>query len=370
MKSHSLAFRLLPALILSLFAGLPATRAEEAKGPPPEIPAEKYFKNIRVFQGFPSTQIDGAMDFMSASLGVKCGHCHVTAKDGPWPMEKDDKAAKLTARQMIQMTREINKANFEGKRVVTCATCHQGHVLPAPLPPMLAAAPLAPPPDRDARKTPLPSLKDVLARYTEALGGRQAFARIRSRVTEGTFTGADGKPQPLQIAQEAPDKYVWTVTTKEGPFSRGFDGKTGWNRQGNVVEAMEEDELPGMRRRAAFFQDIDLKDRYGVLAVSGRESREGREVILVEGRATDSQREELSFDSATGLLVRRLEYRETALGTLPSETDYEDYRDVDGVKLPFTVRRVSPRSRQVEQYSGIRQNVAIEEATFRMPSTK
>ena len=60
----------------------------------PDVPAEKFYKNIQVFQGLPSTEIMPAMNFMANSLGVKCSYCHVTNDTGRWPVERDDKAAK------------------------------------------------------------------------------------------------------------------------------------------------------------------------------------------------------------------------------------------------------------------------------------
>ena len=355
-----------------LLAAASAARAEKRPRPSPDVPAEKVYKNIRVFQGLPSTEIDGAMDFMAASLNVGCDHCHVKNDAGPWPMEKDDRAAKLTAREMIAMTREINKANFQGKRVVTCATCHQGHVLPAALPPMAGEKPAAGAGTEatKAKKPALPSLKDVLARYAGALGGRTAFATITTRVTKGTYSRSGGPELALTIEQKAPDRYRWTVERKDGPFTRAYDGKGGWNADAHEAEAMDADEIPAIRRQAAFFQDIDLKEGYAVLAVSGTETWQGRDLVLVEGRAKDGGREELAFDAATGLLARRIEYRETALGFQPSETDYEDYREVDGVKLPFTIRKTDPRTRRTERYTEIRQNVPLDDSRFAMPALK
>ncbi len=355
-----------------LLAAASAARAQQRPRPSPDVPAEKVFKNIRVFQGLPSTELDGAMDYMAASLNVGCEHCHVKSDSGPWPMEKDDKAAKLTAREMIAMTREINKANFQGKRVVTCATCHQGRVLPAALPPMAAEKPAVPaqPSAEHAKKPALPSLKDVLARYAEALGGRAAFAKITTRVTKGTYSRGGGPEIPLTIEQKAPDRYRWSVEGKQGPFTRAFDGTSGWNADAREAEAMDADEIPAMRRTAAFFQDIDLQEGYKVLAVSGVGKWRGRDVVLVEGRAKDGGREELAFDAATGLLARRTEYRETALGALPLETDFEDYREVDGVKLPFAVVKIDPRQRRTERYTEIRQNVPVDDSRFAMPRAK
>src|SRR4051812_1749478 len=125
-------FRELSLLLLfdlAAIAGQPAL-AQARKRPSPDVPAEKFYKNIQVFQRLPSDQLTPAMNFMAASLGVRCTHCHVKNDTGRWPMEKDDKETKLVARKMIAMTRDINKANFGGRTTVTCATCHAGKKKP------------------------------------------------------------------------------------------------------------------------------------------------------------------------------------------------------------------------------------------------
>jgi len=81
-------------IALALFTVAAVARAEAPK------PAEQQFKNIQVFKGVPAAQIDPTMDVMAGALGVGCDHCHVKADKGPWAMEKDDKAAKRTARKL------------------------------------------------------------------------------------------------------------------------------------------------------------------------------------------------------------------------------------------------------------------------------
>jgi photosynthetic reaction center cytochrome c subunit len=44
--------------------------------------------------------------------------------------EKDDKKPKQVARKMMQMMFAINQENFEGKREVTCYSCHRGALIP------------------------------------------------------------------------------------------------------------------------------------------------------------------------------------------------------------------------------------------------
>src|SRR5262249_19159583 len=94
------------------------------------------FKNIQVLKELPADDLDGVMRFMAASLGVQCQFCHVTAETGNWPMEKDDKRAKQTARQMITMVKAINDQSFNGRPQVTCASCHTRHQRPDARPPL------------------------------------------------------------------------------------------------------------------------------------------------------------------------------------------------------------------------------------------
>lgn len=98
-----------------------------------EEPAEAVFKNIQVMKGVPAGRLLRIMNVgYAASLGVECSHCHV---EDYW--EVDEKRQKLAAREMIVMTRDINRQidamkHLEGDDPsVNCATCHRGQVRPA-----------------------------------------------------------------------------------------------------------------------------------------------------------------------------------------------------------------------------------------------
>src|SRR5262249_24418787 len=70
-----------------------------------------------------------AMQFICASLGVRCDHCHAENA-----FDKDDKKPKQTARQMIQMVMALNQNSFQSKREVSCYSCHRGSLRPATIP--------------------------------------------------------------------------------------------------------------------------------------------------------------------------------------------------------------------------------------------
>ena len=81
------------AVILIQFAGRSPLRG--APGAPPAKNAAEEFKNIQVLKNIPADQLIPTMQFIGASLGVECEFCHVQHE-----MEKDDKKAKKTAREM------------------------------------------------------------------------------------------------------------------------------------------------------------------------------------------------------------------------------------------------------------------------------
>ena len=80
-------------------AGLESPPPAQQKAVSEQKTAEQVYKNIQVLNGLPASELDGVMDFMSASLGVGCTHCHTN----PW--DSDSKSTKLDARRMIVMTR-------------------------------------------------------------------------------------------------------------------------------------------------------------------------------------------------------------------------------------------------------------------------
>ncbi|MDQ2898493.1 MAG: c-type cytochrome [Acidobacteriota bacterium] len=91
----------------------------------PEQTAGVRFKNVQLLKDLPASHFLDSMGSFSMSLGTNCEHCHVRND-----FASDDKPAKLMARKMITMTRNINEQTFAGKMEVRCYTCHKGQIDP------------------------------------------------------------------------------------------------------------------------------------------------------------------------------------------------------------------------------------------------
>ena len=83
---------------------------------------------------------------------------------------------------------------------------------------------------------------------------------------------------------------------------------------------------------------LKLRDRADKARVLRKESIDGKETLVLRIREDDGTSRLYYFDTATGLLLRQVVNRPTVLGPDPEQTDYEDYRAVGAVKVPFLVK--------------------------------
>ena len=128
------SINVLVVILVAIISGALVVRAQD--GPNTESKkAEEVYKNIQVLRGVPASDITQTMHLMEAETGMDCTYCHVEGA-----FDKDDKAPKATARKMVVMMNALNSANFGGRRVVTCYTCHNGRPIPMAKPTVLPTA--------------------------------------------------------------------------------------------------------------------------------------------------------------------------------------------------------------------------------------
>jgi hypothetical protein len=103
-----------------------AQEKEGKKGPSPFASP----KNLKILTGESGPELANTMRAFRTALGVQCTFCHVQGD-----FASDDNPMKGTARMMLTMAREINMKFPDGKRHVSCYTCHRGAEIPATEPP-------------------------------------------------------------------------------------------------------------------------------------------------------------------------------------------------------------------------------------------
>ena len=356
-------------MILALtFAGARA-QSGAPQAAPPVKKASEVFKNIQVLKDLPADQVIPAMQFIETSLGVECSACHVQV-NGEWVDEKDDKQLKLTAREMMKMQMEINKANFGGNRQVTCNTCHRGSQQPASVPVVMDSdAPNIPPAPSAAAATS-PTADEVLDKYLQAVGGADAVKKITSRVEKGNIL-VGGNKTPVDVFAKAPNKRVTVSHQQNGDSFTAFDGTAGWmGNSSRQVRDMSAAESANSMIDSAFALAADLKAKQTFKQFRlGRPDKIGdRDVYVLSARAPGMPNVRLYFDEQTGLLTRVVKYTDVGLGVMPVQIDYADYRDADGIKIPFRWTLSRPGGRFAIQIDSVQQNVPVDDAKFAKPA--
>jgi outer membrane lipoprotein-sorting protein len=359
-------------IVLSLAMALAGARAQSQSASPQTSPgattpklAEEQFKNIQTLKGLPAEQIIPSMQFIAASLGVECEYCHVRGS-----MEKDDKKPKVTARKMMAMMMAINKENFEGHREVTCFSCHRGAANPVATPIITdeEVKPAAEEKKPGEGKPALPAADQLLDKYVAAVGGADALQKITSRVQKGTLTAFGGQHFPVEVYSKAPGKRISIMHLQAGESITAFDGKQGWLGVPNRVHMMSTAENDAARMDADLYFTVHVKSLYGKFRVDPGEKIDGHDTYLVVARREDQPPLRLYFDQQSGLLLRLVRYAETPLGRNPTQIDYADYRDADGVKVPFRWTLARPGNRFTIQVNDLKQNVPVDDAKFTPPS--
>ncbi len=327
--------------------------------------AEDVFKNIQVLKGVPSDQVIPAMEFISSALGVECSFCHVQGH-----FEKDEKKAKQTAREMIRMMSALNENNFGGHREVTCYSCHRGARNPVATPTLTAE--LQPKPRTDGSEgedlpSNLPTASQLIGAYIKALGGAAAIEKVTSRVEMGVAT-SHGKSFHVVVFTQSPEHQAVVSKLPEGDSVVSFDGNSGWIRiPGRPLREMHGAELEASRMDADLQFSLHIQQMYPELRVEYPERIAGREAYLLFCIRPGQPAVKLYFDEQSGLLERLVRYADSPLGLDPEQIDYTDYRDVDGVQVPFRITSSKPGNISTIQLEDVQLNVPVDASKFVRP---
>ena len=383
MKLKLLMFALMSFSGAFYFAHLAGAQSPSPgqSAPPADKTAGEFYKNVQVLKDVPASEFVNGMWFIAGSLGVPCQHCHTAAN------ESDDKQAKLTARKMIQMTRDLNAANFGGKQVVTCNTCHQGSIKPNGVPkfwgkayntpeqvaaylkerqPAPPAGQVAPAPSASAAPAAaaenLPTVETIIANYRKAIGTTPVTSMHLAAQLD-----ADIMQQPISLEMNRilPDKVEQIMNTPGGPIHQIVNGDHGWNISPAGTTAIPPAQIAGLKSNAGF-SPFKIPNPDSLKTVTGIEKIGDRSYFVVESRAAKN-RTLYYFDTQTGLLYKSHLEVVTPLGMYPADTVFEDYRDINGVKMPFSMVLSGTSGGVHYKFTDIQINVPVDPKRFDPP---
>ncbi len=221
-------------------------------------------------------------------------------------------------------------------------------------------------------------LDQLVEKYTLARGGRGPVQAVRTVVMKGRLTTRGPQPSdnaPIEVAIAPPQHYARRLELEPGVITiQAIDGELAWQvfPQVGILEptVMPATEAHRFRRRIDLAGElVDWQTKGHQAELLGKGQTDGRAVYAIALRYADGELTTLYLDALTFLPFREYERTLTARGWLEAEITYADYREVGGVRWPFSVVTRLPIANVVQNliWEDIAINVELAATTFAMP---
>jgi hypothetical protein len=176
----------------------------------------------------------------------------------------------------------------------------------------------------------------IVDQYVKAAGGGRALARIQTLTLEGTFTADDGKSGTYTLDTKLPNRYYSELLVGEKNLIEAYNGKSAWHQNpagelGTLVgpEGMQ------LEAAAQYYNSrlLNLKKNKITLALVGHAQVRAKDALQLEVTTATGVKRQVFFDAQTHLIAKE----SATVGGVEEEILYDDYRAVDGVKLPHKI---------------------------------
>jgi hypothetical protein len=219
-----------------------------------------------------------------------------------------------------------------------------------------------------------PSADMLLDKYITALGGAARLNALTSFTAKGRYLGYDdAEKSPMELYAAAPARRTVVSHTASGDLAWVFDGQSGWvaapltDRPLPVMPVTGQD-LDGLAIEVQVHFPLGLKQAVTNWRVGVPTEIDNREVNVVQATTPKGGTVTFCFDAETGLLVRLVRFSASPVGRLVTRVDYADYREVAGVKMPFTWTLSWLNGKSIFEIDSVQPNVPIEAARFSPPA--
>lgn len=198
-----------------------------------------------------------------------------------------------------------------------------------------------------------PTVEQIVEKYQQAVGKREALEKVSTRVSKGQMEGSFAGNHfsgTIETMEKAPNKGVTLITVPNlGVIKRGFTGAYGYEQIPLFgFRELKGVELDILKLSAEFYWTLDLKRLYPQMTLKGKEKVGDSETYVVEMMTEYGLPSTFYFDVKTGLLKRQ------------DSVYFEDYREVDGIMIPFTLRGPNTSVKLTE----VKHNIPLDDSQF------
>jgi hypothetical protein len=222
----------------------------------------------------------------------------------------------------------------------------------------------------------------LLDKYVEAIGGVEKFAGISTWYEKREVTGdlTDYVPAgraPTQFKKhgvveyffKAPNFRITSVRTDRNELvvESGCDGKESWSY--SPTWGMHKQKPTPDREYACETGlkpfPLTLREAKARIEMKGQKNVDGRSTFMIRAQIPERQGWDLYYLDSQSYLLLRMDSRR---GPRQVTTLFSDYREVEGVQVPFQVARHADNTDAVTKIQEVQVNVPIDDRVFRKPN--
>jgi predicted Zn-dependent peptidase/phosphotransferase system IIB component len=203
----------------------------------------------------------------------------------------------------------------------------------------------------------------VIDKYIAAIGGLENLKKVKDRKT--TMSGSiQGQTLTMEQTQKAPNKFLQVVKVAGMEQKVIFNGKAGFQSVMGQTKEIPAEMLEDIKIEAAMDFIYNL-DGYGIKAtLAGLEKYNGKEACKIEFSLPSGKKWSHLYDAATGFKLKENKTMKTPQGEIPTSIEFDDYKEVDGVKYPFKYTQAMAGQNIVMTVSEILVNKGVPDQDF------
>jgi zinc protease len=223
---------------------------------------------------------------------------------------------------------------------------------------------------------------EIVEKHLSAVGGRAALSRLTSRLMSGsvTLTTPIGPISgTAEVYMKSPNKMRTLIKLNGSAFGipeilndQRFDGVSGY-----VIDSIQGNRdlagplLDGMRNQVFPSLLLNYGDRGVTVALAGREKVGDKEAYVLVLTPKTGPAIRAFIDVQSMMLVKTAVTANVpeAGGDIEQINEFSDFREVDGVKVPFATRTVTPLQSVTATIKEVKHNIEIDDSSFSKPKT-
>lgn len=219
------------------------------------------------------------------------------------------------------------------------------------------------------------TVDQIVAKNIQAHGGMDKIKAVKSMRFTGKMTIGPGMEAPVTMLQKRPKNMRMEILVQGMTIVQAYDGTTGWiimPLQGKKdAEPMGQDDLKDAEEQADMDGPlVDYKDKGNKVELMGKEAVEGSDAYKLKVTLKSGDVRYLYLDPDSFLEIKTTSKRTIRGAEREMETTIGDYKEVEGLMLPFSFEagmKDSPQKQKIT-IDKVEINPTVDDSQFKMPA--